>query len=129
MNTYVAIAYRSGYTNGGHYIVTAGANRDTVIAEAEEEAEGRGQKYGIQVLEFPSGKQITYFPSYEREPRPFLNPRIMAAENVGLLIMVAAEGLMAKAPALPDWLKELCKRQIREAEIMCVGENRAEHGG
>jgi len=43
---YVATAYRWGWYNNCHYVVTAGVDRDAVIKAAEDECSDRGGKYG-----------------------------------------------------------------------------------
>lgn len=129
---YVATAYRWGWYNNHHYVVTAGVDRDAVLEAAEEECSGRGGKYGVEVVEHPSDETIAYYPSSYNEKRAKMNWRIAAAENIGIAVLAACEDGHAHLPCkddpgrlevadvtLPDWLVKQVQHHAEMAKILC----------
>lgn len=87
---YIAMAYRWGYLNGGHYHIYVGTDREKAVALAQAENSDRGGKYGCVVLEFgedAEGKQqqqqVAYFPSAWGEDALFHNYRIDMFQSLG----------------------------------------------
>ena len=132
---YVATAYRWGWYNNHHYVVTAGVDNVVVVVVpvtkvAEEECSARGGKYGVEVVEHPSDETIAYYPSSYNEKRAKMNWRIAAAENIGIAVLAACEDGQTHLPCkdepgrleavdvtLPDWLVEHVKHQVEIAKI------------
>ena len=127
---YVATAYRCGWYNHHHYVVTAGVDQDAVIKAAEDECSDYGGKYGVEVVEYPSEQQVAYYSSSYGEEKPSRNWRLTAAENIGITVLVAHEDGHAPLPCkdnpgrlevvdvtLPDWLVEHVKHQVEIAKI------------
>jgi hypothetical protein len=51
--TFLVKAYRYGFWNEHHYVVYCGSDRAIAYGIAEDEANERGGKYGILILEYP----------------------------------------------------------------------------
>jgi hypothetical protein len=60
---FVVTAYRHGELGNHSYVAYVGTNRQVAITAAKDENEGRGLKYGVEVVEYPSEEPVAYFPS------------------------------------------------------------------
>ena len=71
--TFLVKAYRYGFVNEHHYVVYCGSDRDIAYGIAEDEANERGGKYGILILEYPEDGidpiSVDYLPSSLGEDR------------------------------------------------------------
>lgn len=116
---YIAIAYRWGWANGGHYIVAGGTDQDAVCEQAERECADRGGKYGVEVTKVTDDRDevhqvIAYYPSGRGEKAVHLNHRMMLFEQVGNRIAQAIEGgWRLDSDAVRRWHKDA----EREAQI------------
>ncbi|MCE9575706.1 MAG: hypothetical protein K8W52_21330 [Deltaproteobacteria bacterium] len=133
---YVVTAYRWGRTNEHAYTCFAGVDREAAIRAAKEECHGRGLKYGVEVVEFPSDETVAYFSS-SAEAQDARGPTEsvdrLAAERIGQAILsafqrgvryapsgqwikmpngAAVETLTEVAVELPDWIKSLCEAEL-----------------
>lgn len=144
MNSYVAIAYRQGYTNDHHYLVAAGGDREGVLETARATGYIRNGKYGVLVQEVGTSledepKFVAYFPSARGELAPGPNPRTNIAQRIGYAVLAALEkGFFLQKRAseecaddalpVPEWLRSHCSRvQTEEAQITQFAENRRKH--
>jgi hypothetical protein len=129
---YIVMAYRWGWTNSHWHIVRATDDRDTAIAFASHEQMERGGKYGVAVhcLAGEDNQIVAYFPSVYGEVQPFVNHRIMAAEQVGIAVIAAvehgtafvadADGKCRSVPVrVPAWLKNKVERELPMAKALC----------
>lgn len=139
---YLAIAYRYGWTNNGHYFVAGGADPDVVTEAAEEEHAGRGGKYGVLVCEVHTDEVYAYFPSAWGEKEATFNQRIGLAERLGLDVISAVEdgqtlqpapedreerGLLTyQAAPIPDWLRQRHDHEKQIYEILYGPQNETE---
>lgn len=135
-SVYVVVAYRWGAVNNHNYVVTATADRDVAIAAAKEEHDGRGIKYGVEVVEYPEEERVAYFPSSaeptdcmgpensdHRDVAQYIGDEILAAFQSG--VRSAASGRQMDTPGgpvdtlthvpaeFPSWLAELCQHSLR----------------
>ncbi|NVB78810.1 MAG: hypothetical protein HOV81_10480 [Kofleriaceae bacterium] len=134
-SVYVVVAYRWGKINEHQYVVTATADRAEAVAAAREECDGRGLKYGVEVVEYPGEETVAYFPS-SAEAKDATGPEysadVAAANHVGFDILVAfqrderwvpsgkkidmpngaVDTLKSVPAAFPEWLSELCQRAL-----------------
>ena len=132
---YVVVAYRSGRLEEHNYIVAATNDRSDAIAAAREEQQGRGLKYGVEVIEHPTEERIAYFPSYA-EPadatRPESSSELVTAHYIGEHILHAFQTGERTAPSghkidtpggpvdtltfvpaeFPAWIVELCRHAL-----------------
>lgn len=132
---YVVIAYRWGTLNNHNYIVAASADRTGAIAAAKEEHDGRGFKYGVEVVEYPTEERVAYFPS-SADPAEAMGPEysdeLSAAHDIGGAILRAFQSgerwapsgrkidtpggpvdTLTQVPAeLPPWIAELCQHSL-----------------
>lgn len=139
---YVVTAYRWGRTNEHSYTCFAGVDREVAIREAKEECHGRGLKYGVQVVEYPSEETVAYFSSSaeaEDARGPTESVDRMASERIGQVILNAFQRGVRFAPSgrciempngatvetltevrveLPDWIKSLCEAELDMARKM-----------
>jgi hypothetical protein len=134
-NVYVVVAYRLGRLNDHNYIVTATADRAGAIAAAEEEHDGRGGKYGVEVVEFPAEETVAYFPSSGDAAEvkgPEQSDDLSAAHYIGNQILWAFQNHVRWAPSgetidtpggpvdtlkqvpaeFPPWIAELCQHSL-----------------
>lgn len=133
---YVVTAYRWGTLNNHNYIVTATADRAEAIATAKDECDGRGLKYGVEVLEYPGEQRVAYFPS-NGEAKDATGPAhsddLAAAHYIGEQILSAFQSglrwgpsgqqistpggdvdtLMQVPTEIPLWIAELCQHALR----------------
>jgi len=133
---YLVIAYRWGTLNNHNYIVTATTDRAEAIAAAKDECDGRGGKYGVEVVEYPGEDRIAYFSS-SGERRDATGPShsddLSAAHYIGEQILSAFQnglrwgprgqeastpagnaGELTQVPAeMPSWIAELCQHALR----------------
>lgn len=123
-NVYIATAYRFGWTNAYSYVVAATTSKAKALSDAEDEQQGRGGKYGVEVKEHSvkSVKLVAYFPSFSGESEPHMNWREDAALHVGYDVMDAYEngervagsdGLLhyRKIRNFPKWLAKMVGEQ------------------
>lgn len=130
--TYVAIAYRWGWTNNSWYLIYAGPDKTKAVALASQECSDRGGKYGCEVIQTgedgTSENFVAYFPSIYGESRCHVNHKIQMFSNIGHRAADAADGLiyvqnedekvgiLRPAPVEPPkWLKEIVEKE----EAMC----------
>lgn len=84
--TYLATAYRWGWTNAHSYIVYCGDDYERALELAEEENNDRGGKYGVHVCERnedSGAKHLAYFPSSYGEDMPHHNYRLDYFNTLG----------------------------------------------
>lgn len=135
LSVYVVTAYRWGSINEHSYVLTATADRAEAIAAAREERDGRGLKYGVEVVEYPSEETVAYFPSMgeaDDAKEPEHSADVAAANDVGSNIFAAfrsgerwvpsgkkidmptgpVDTLKSVPAAFPEWLTELCQRAL-----------------
>jgi hypothetical protein len=124
---FIVTAYRHGDPKNHAYRVHVGTDRDAAIAEAKDEHQGRGLKYGVEVVECPAEETVAYFPS-NAEDRNATGPKESAerhaAQTIGDRILLAYHAQTRKdalkaviveklgLPELPPWLKELCETEL-----------------
>jgi hypothetical protein len=142
---FVVTAYRCGELNNHGYTVFAGTERQAAIDAAREECNGRGLKYGAEVVEYPSEERVAYFPSFAEAryaTRPTVSARRFAAERIGDVILGAHETGTRMAPSgqklcfeggastdvltavpteLPPWIAELCEHELVLADQLTSG--------
>lgn len=123
MPTYLAIAYRWGWTNSHSYFVSCSSDLQKVLAAAEQAAEDRCGKYGVAVLEMPEdpastpAKRLAYFPSSYGEAAPHANARHEAYGLLGQRVFNAVQHAKTRrtdeagnrqfvAVDVPQWLRE-----------------------
>ncbi len=123
MKAYIVTAYRWGYTNAHQYIVGVYNNSERAIKMADEEAEGRGGKYGCEVEDFEGEKResIYYTPSIYGEEKASHNYRIDMFEKLGHLLYERADGraryvtndnfVKWKKIKPAKWIKEAVKKE------------------
>jgi hypothetical protein len=145
VDVYVVTAYRLGQTNNHQYVCFVGTDRALAIQAAREENEGRGLKYGVQVVAWPAREACAYFPSYgeARDARgPVESADRFAAEMIGETVLLAFNRGIRFAPSgeefvapsgetvktltevhveLPDWLKEECEHRLDLAHRLTGG--------
>ncbi len=135
-SVYVVVAYRWGAVNDHNYIVTATTDRAQAIAAAKQERDGRGFKYGVEVVEYPEEENVAYFPSSSEladrmgpessddlDAAHYIGNETLAAFQSG--VRSAASGLQMDTPGgpvdtlttvpaeFPSWLAELCEHSLR----------------
>ena len=134
-SVYVVVAYRWGTLNNHNYIVTATTDRAEAIAAAEEECDGRGGKYGVEVVAYPAEERIAYFRSSGEAAdatAPEDSRDLHAAHYIGEAILSAFKSGERFAPSgekidtpggpvdtlirvraeLPPWIAELCQHSL-----------------
>jgi len=86
--TWIATAYRWGWSNNHHYIVYAGDDYDRAMELAEEEANDRGGKYGVVVRSYTEdySRVFGYFPSSYGEKLPYHNYRLDYISRLGHML-------------------------------------------
>ena len=134
---YTVVAFRFGWTNAHRYDVAVTPSKSEALAIAEDEANDRGGKYGVQVLEWASSrsaKPIAYYSSSYGEDAPAENLRYQVFHRLGQDVHRAVtEGVVwapspegtKGAPCLaelgekpPQWLLELLLRHERDCRFM-----------
>lgn len=107
---YSVNAYRDGYYNGGHIALPSWLSRWAAKEAAEEYADYRGGKYGVEVRNH-TNEVVHYVSSSLEEDHAEWNQRIYDAETVGSLIRMHVEkhGDMPRSWELkrmipPKWL-------------------------
>ena len=134
-SVYVVVAYRWGTLNNHNYIVTATADRTAALAAAEDERDGRGGKYGVEVVEYPGEERIAYFAS-SGDPQDARGPKesddLHAAHYLGEHLLVAFQSGLRWAPSgdkiatptgpidtltqvpaeFPPWIAEMCQHSL-----------------
>lgn len=135
MSTYVATAYRWGWTNNSWYLIYAGPDRTKAIALASQECSERGGKYGCEVIntgeDGTSEKFVAYFPSAYGEARCHKNERLEMFASIGHRAVDASDGFISVQDECesqgvlkqvevdpPDWLKEIIGRAKEMCEMM-----------
>ena len=101
-SVYVVVAYRWGELNNHNYIVTATADSAGAVAAAKEEHEGRGGKYGVEVVEYPAEETVAYFPSSRNAAdakAPEHSDDLDAAHYIGDAILGAFQSRVRWAPS------------------------------
>lgn len=83
--TWIATAYRWGWTNNHQYIVYAGEDYDRALELAEEENSDRGGKYGVALHSYTEdySRLFAYFPSSYGEKMPEHNYRLDYLSTLG----------------------------------------------
>lgn len=137
---YVVTAYRWGQTNNHQYVCFVGTDRALALQAGHEECQGRGLKYGVEVVAWPAQEPCAYFPSSaeERDARgPVESAERIAEERLGSRVLqafregtrfapggdtlVASSGVaftpLVKVPVtLPEWLEKACKEELELAQ-------------
>lgn len=132
---YVVTAHRWGWLNAPMYHVWAGEDRAEAVKIAREEAVGRADKYGCQVLQCVEGdgamrfEPVAYFPSAYAEKAPYCNPYIDMHESLGRLVRDAVLRGRVNLPdpgdprfmtsvtvEVPEWLAVEVRRLLADAE-------------
>lgn len=119
--TYIAIAYRYGWSNGHWYIVHAGPNRRAIIDAANAEHAVGGGKYGIQVVEIDDDgeeKPIGYFSSSYNEEKPRLCVVQEVCEKVGSEVLRA---ISDGAPLTVDEIVTLEQKELKLQKVIAGG--------
>lgn len=119
--TYVAIAYRYGWSNGHWYIVHAGSNMRAIVDAAQAENASRGGKYGVQVVEIDdqgNEKEIKYFPSSHNEDHPRLCVRREVWEKIGCRVL---EAIDKGEPLTVNEIKASTEHETAIQQIMAGG--------
>lgn len=119
--TYIAIAYRYGWSNGHWYIVHAGPNQRAIIDAAQAENTSRGGKYGVQVIainENGDESQVVYFPSSYGESSPRMSIKTEVWERVGFAVLQAIKD---GKPMSVEEIQAASDREEKIAKIMAGG--------
>jgi hypothetical protein len=145
---YIVTAHRWGWLNAPMYHVWAGEDRAKAEKLAQEEAAGRGDKYGCQVVqcietdEAMRFEPVAYFSSAYGEKAPYHNPYIEMYEALGQLVTDAVRrgqitipdpanpGFMTtETVKIPEWLMKEANRRLADAEIQAAAEQGANDTG
>lgn len=113
--TYLAVAYRWGWTNNHQYFVLCSTDLEQVREAAFTECDDRGGKYGVAVYKMPTtpgGKpeMLQYSGSTYGEAAPYENPRINMFRRLGQTAFFASKeghALLPKADGTRqlDWVE------------------------
>lgn len=109
METFLAMAYRWGDTNGHHYVIYCGTDEQKAVACAQAECDDRGGKYGCIVWGYKDAgaeqevRKVAYFPSMRDEGKgPQHNYRIDMFQTLGHAFHDFAQGTIYLPEESPD---------------------------
>lgn len=142
---YVVTAYRWGQTNNHQYVCFVGTDRSLALQAGHEESDGRGRKYGVEVVAWPAEETCAYFPSdaeardargpvesAERIAEQRLGSRVLQAFRDGTRMApggptlvgpngVASTSLVKVPVTLPEWLETACTEELALAQKLAPG--------
>ena len=144
---YTVVAYRWGCTNDHFYQVGQTADLDCAIDLADDEADGRGGKYGVAVYQWDNDtdhQRVHYAPSAYREDAPQTNPRLSMFQSIGhraheaavtgsvLLASPAGAGsgasdgnaLIACPAQIPGWLDQVVRKEEHASRLWTLLQER-----